>query len=381
MAGILILFLLIAAGITTYLSSENTNPETSDNRVQRFIQEEQRFQGIHYHEKNGELQLVYLWSYEPISRRFAAIYIPPTLQIISKEYSNLRRLDRLYNDLTVKQLSGEIESVSETPISFWSISSNQQLAHIVNFIGGIQLPTPTETIRIDLRSKESLEGQWMDGEMVMDYVTDSYSEFGLQGIRYRHKTFLLGLLHWLKQSPELRNNHQTFSSVKRILRTNLSTGEIKRLLEELLDTSIEKIKIPALSSPPQDNASEASRIRAKQIQRMLPRPLKKIIQRAKPQEIIRVQVLNGAGLPGLAGEIRDLLQEYSRVDVVEIGNADHYDHQTTKVIDRSGNPEAAYRVLEILNNGEFESKPSEDLMLDVTVITGRDLRTAGQSES
>ena len=86
---------------------------------------------------------------------------------------------------------------------------------------------------------------------------------------------------------------------------------------------------------------------------------------------IQVQVLNGCGEPELALRVA----RYLRVrgcDVVEMGNADHFHYRTTRVIDKSGDPEAARRVRDALGAGEISFDPDSTLLLDVTVVIGAD---------
>ena len=87
---------------------------------------------------------------------------------------------------------------------------------------------------------------------------------------------------------------------------------------------------------------------------------------------IRVEVLNGAGLPGAAERVTELLRRRG-FDVVDFGNAERFDHPRTRVLDRVGNPEHAREVAAALQGVPIESVPDSSLYLDVTVIIGRDL--------
>ena len=86
---------------------------------------------------------------------------------------------------------------------------------------------------------------------------------------------------------------------------------------------------------------------------------------------IRVEVLNGTRVHragwGLAEELRD-----KGFDVVDIRNADRDDYAETIVLDRVGVPEYAARVADAIGvPGRFEQR-NGDLLLEVTVILGRD---------
>ncbi|MGH7565099.1 MAG: LytR C-terminal domain-containing protein [Gemmatimonadota bacterium] len=87
---------------------------------------------------------------------------------------------------------------------------------------------------------------------------------------------------------------------------------------------------------------------------------------------IRVEVRNGAGLPGAAERVTELLRRRG-FDVVDFGNADRFDHERTHVLDRVGNAGYAREVATILQGVPIELAPDSSLYLDVTVMIGRDL--------
>jgi len=100
------------------------------------------------------------------------------------------------------------------------------------------------------------------------------------------------------------------------------------------------------------------------------------VQRARLPELpggkpIRIEVLNGSGVAkaglGLAEELRD-----AGFDVVSIGNADRSDYEETLVLDRVGELEYAEAVAAKLGVEPAFRQKNEDLLLEVTVILGRD---------
>jgi hypothetical protein len=94
---------------------------------------------------------------------------------------------------------------------------------------------------------------------------------------------------------------------------------------------------------------------------------------APPVELppVTVQVLNGCGEAGLALEVTRFLRE-KNCDVVEMGNADHFNYKTSRIIARTGELEAAERVRAALGTGEVSSDPNTKLLLQVTLILGSD---------
>ncbi len=93
---------------------------------------------------------------------------------------------------------------------------------------------------------------------------------------------------------------------------------------------------------------------------------------------IRVEVLNGAGVDGLARRATERLRALG-FDVVYYGNADRFDHDTSAAIARIDSVEPARRVAEALGLRKVGHEPDRSLYLDVTVILGRDW--AGMAEA
>ena len=84
-----------------------------------------------------------------------------------------------------------------------------------------------------------------------------------------------------------------------------------------------------------------------------------------------VEVLNGTTVNGLARRVTRALRREG-IDVVFLGSADDNDVDTTMVIARLGDITAAGVVQEMLGVGSMVDDPAPQLLLDVTVILGRD---------
>lgn len=90
----------------------------------------------------------------------------------------------------------------------------------------------------------------------------------------------------------------------------------------------------------------------------------------RPQDT-RVEVLNGAGTAGLARDATHRLRG-SGFDVVFFGNADHFQHHQSVVIDRLGDMDRARGVAAVLGIDSVTTAVDSALMLEVTVVLGSD---------
>lgn len=86
---------------------------------------------------------------------------------------------------------------------------------------------------------------------------------------------------------------------------------------------------------------------------------------------LRVEVLNAAGVPGLARTATDRLRDRG-FDVVYYGNARGFAPESSLVLDRVGRTEWAREVGDALEIERVATRPDSSLFLDVTVVVGRD---------
>ncbi len=86
---------------------------------------------------------------------------------------------------------------------------------------------------------------------------------------------------------------------------------------------------------------------------------------------VTVEVLNGTTIDGLASQMTRQLRRQG-IDVVFYGSAGTTEAGSTLVVARRGDTAAAREVRDALGVGTVSSDPQAQLLLDVTVILGRD---------
>lgn len=92
-----------------------------------------------------------------------------------------------------------------------------------------------------------------------------------------------------------------------------------------------------------------------------------------PSERIRVEVLNSAGVSGLARRVTERLRE-AGFDVVYYGNASGpLARDSTTILDRLGNEAAVAALAEELGVERIETAIDTSLYLEATVVLGGDL--------
>ena len=90
-----------------------------------------------------------------------------------------------------------------------------------------------------------------------------------------------------------------------------------------------------------------------------------------PGERVRVEVLNAAGIPGLARTATDRLRD-AGFDVVYFGNNRGFAPDSSLVLDRVGKRALADDVARAIEIPRVASRPDTSLYLEVTVVLGKD---------
>lgn len=90
-----------------------------------------------------------------------------------------------------------------------------------------------------------------------------------------------------------------------------------------------------------------------------------------PLASLRIEVLNGCGADGLAGEFATVLRGMGQ-EVVRVDDAEHHDHPQTLLIDRRGRPVLTRRLAARLGDLPVLLERTEEARVDVTVILGAD---------
>ncbi len=89
------------------------------------------------------------------------------------------------------------------------------------------------------------------------------------------------------------------------------------------------------------------------------------------EDRVTIDVRNAGGVDGMARAATDHLRA-AGFDVVSLGNAGAFGHDTTVVIDRVGDGERAAAVALALGVARVTSEPDSTLFVDVTVRLGSD---------
>ena len=111
-----------------------------------------------------------------------------------------------------------------------------------------------------------------------------------------------------------------------------------------------------------------------------PKRLAAEIHDLNPVQDIKVEVLNGCGIRGIAAKAAEYLLLEHQIDVIRADNADNHNYQNTLLILRNESLDAIELIRKSFgiakgNKTAIQTKPDESLGVDLTIIIGKDIHT------
>ena len=221
----------------------------------------------------------------------------------------------------------------------------------------------------------------LDGAKALEYLRyRSEGEREREPIARRQK-MIVSLLE------ELGNNHAVLSgeSESRLLMSQLATNIERRafvsLVRELDGLESDRMITRQIEGVWREvsTGDEAELLLfPHQEGRWLEESVRQVVENLASEEsirdeniVIRLEILNGTDVSGLATRTAELYRSYG-FDVVAVGNAQSNEVEQTLVVDRVGSEIFARRTADIVRATTVESEPEPQAAVDVTVILGKD---------
>jgi LCP family protein required for cell wall assembly len=269
-------------------------------------------------------------------------------------------------------LSSEVLSnLLQIPIHYYIKVDYKGFEKIINAVGGL-----TIDVEKDMKYTDNAGGlfidiasgiQSMDGAEALKYVRyrDDTGDIG----RISRQQKLMGVLAEKLLSVNMLPKLPTLLSITwGSFETDLSFSELTGLLGYLNSSSKDNLITVSLPGAPEyiNKASYWVPIE-KDFDEMV---TKLFFGEGYPDvSEIRVKVVNGCGIAGIAGKVAEKLR-LQGYNVVSVGNAEHFGYSKTIVLDKLGYPKAAKDIAEYLSTQVTMGLhyPNDDA--DITVIVG-----------
>ena len=221
----------------------------------------------------------------------------------------------------------------------------------------------------------------LDGAKAVEYVTYAGDGERARERIARHQKLVMSLL------DELGENHQTFSDPRtsRVLidhmNTNIERAALVSLMRELGALESDRLitrQVEGVDRRVVTDGAEKVLLFPHQEGRWLKESVRQVVDNLASEGsvrdeniVIRLEILNGTDVTGLARRTAELYRSYG-FDVVAVGNAQSGNVENTLVVDRVGNDIFARRTADIIRAPLVDTDLDPQAAVDVTIILGKD---------
>lgn len=340
------------------------------------------FLGLDEAFKHKRTDTMLIGIYNPLSKRFGVISIPRDLRLKVETKLGLKpeKANTIYARYGLKKLIKVLEDFTGLEIPYYAIMEIEGFVKIVDLLGGIEIFVEKPMKYIDNAANLYIEIPRgvikCDGLKAMEFIRFRADERGDIGRIERQFEFIINVVRKAIIEKNILTNIKLLKLLLKYIDTNINFQDLINLIRNASDAdlkNIEMMRIPGKFVKLHNiDFIEPDEEKTKNLIKKFMNRLSHIKGRYLPSEI-KVQVLNGSGKSGVARAVRDKLVR-NGFNVVEFGNADFQDYEQTVILDRTGNIKKSLYVARVLNCGNVYPKINHFILVDVTVIVGKDYK-------
>lgn len=336
-------------------------------------------------EDSGSPMFTDVFLYNPTTGRGALFDVPSNVGLLIDSLQRVDRIAAVYEEQGIDAYRERVEALLGTPVPFYVDISIEELSNLVDLVGGVELfiANPQQDVENEDAVLLPSGNVNLDGGKIVTYLTfEDPAERSTERISRRQK-FLQGFLGRIGETADFLTDRDVTPFVARNLETNLDRGSLLGLIRELRDFDSNRVVTRRIQGNVRtvEGTEGGTKLLFPHFEgEWLRQAVRQVRQNLASSEmvrsdalVIRVEILNGTNVSGLARRTKELYESYG-FDVVSFGNAESSDVEETAILDRVGDPEIAGRVAEIIGANRIRTKIEEgvEYSVDATIVLGKD---------
>ncbi len=311
---------------------------------------------------------IFLASADLVGNGLGIVSLPRDTRLKIPGYSNYTKLNSAYSrggiDLTVKT----VEELLDVPIHFYVEIDFDGFVNIIDVLGGVEIDVRQRMHYVDKAGDLHINLQpglqVLDGEKALQFVRFREPIRADIGRIERQQQFMNALIDQAFKMSIIPKIPNLLGELNDFFRTDLPFRDMARLAKILVDFPRDRIEMTILPGTPEYIGGISYWVPNDEGLEMVSLSMlntKDYLENVRYE----VDVLNGAGISGLAGDRGEIL-EYWGFTVRRMGNAERFDHEYTSIDYGPGGLEGALRVSSLIGGVPREN---EELNSDEIKIT------------
>ncbi len=319
--------------------------------------------------------------YHPTTQNGALVAVPDETGTLLSSVDRVDRLETIYNPENWEPYREAVGGLLGHPVDFVVRLNSLNFEKLVDHLGGIDvfIPNAVDDTVDGVRYLFPPGGVDLDGAKARSYI-----EYKPQGEVTSERTerehrITQSLLRSLGEFSDRILSDEVFPYILELVDSDLDDRSLATFIAAMSTMDTERLVFQGI-------LGNRRSLDGKEV--LFPyydgKLIKETIQRITDTLVrsdifgedlltVRIEILNGAGVAGLASRTAQLYKSYG-FRIASVTNAERNDYERTVVLDRRGNPDGARRVADLIRCEQIHSQIDEnrDETIDVTIILGKD---------
>ncbi|MBN2656454.1 MAG: LCP family protein [Spirochaetales bacterium] len=314
----------------------------------------------------------------------AVLDIPGNTGSIISNLNKVDRIDILFDENDIDPFRKKVGALTGIDIPFYYIISLQDLEKMVDLIDGLNLfiANPVDMKKDGLTFLLPPGSVTLDGSKVISYLLYNLDGESDSEKIDRHHKFIKSFLEKLAEKRSYLSTDQLSDFTREMALTNMDRKSFENFLLYLSDLDMDRLQYNKVLGVKRfvDNKELLFPHYDERLLKELVNQIEDYlvnIQSLSDQGVaFSVEILNGTDISGLASRTSQILKSFG-YKIAGLGNATRVDGQeveSTVILDRKGNPDAAKGLAGLLKCERWHSEADASLddTIDITLILGKD---------
>lgn len=321
-------------------------------------------------ENHGRADTIVFLSISPKTKDVLILSIPRDTRV-EIPGRGMDKINHAYAFGGEKLISKTVSSFLDVPIHFYAVADFNGFVNIIDELGGVDINVEKEMYYVDKAGGVEINlypgKQILDGEKSLQYIRFRNDKLGDLGRIKRQQKLALAVIKKMMNFDSITKIPQISEEIKRYIETNIKVQDAIALANLFKGVNQEKFKLETVHGNP---------VYIEGVSYLEPN-VEEVRKRVKSliyglNSGVEVEVLNGNAMSGIAHRIaKDL--ELQGFKVVNIGNADNFDYEKTKIIVYSKEVNLDNEFKKLFNDFEIVKEYRTQTNIDLVIILGKDM--------
>ncbi len=322
-----------------------------------------------------------LFLYHPGTRKASLLNIPGNTGLLIESLNRFDRINVLYRKGSTRPFREHVEGLVGQEIPFVIDIRLDSFTNLVDLVDGVAVfqANPVEKIEGEQKVLLPSGSVLLDGSKMAQFFSYAPADELEADVIARRQKAVQGFLKKLGEAAPTIEHSQVYPLVAEAVTGNMDRAALLAFIREMSHLDVERMifsRVLGANRQVDQQTLLFPHFNGKLLKETVAQTVETLGSSeviSEDELVVRLQILNGTTVPGLARRTATLYQSFG-YDNATVGNTDSTGEEYTQIIDRRENPELARRIADLIRCSRVKSEP--DLtgleQADITIILGKD---------